>query len=484
MSIRRTLVLGLLMALTVLLAVSGTLLYIYMNTVLARQFDAALVAEADAICSLIKLQPNGEVEVDLPQEPITQLGAAARPQYFQIWRADGTVLVRSPALGVDDLPHAAAADTPVFANMDLPQGRPGKVLLLRFVPAAEEEDVADGRTPKGPTAQPADQRVIVAVAQDRSELKRIMAVLFSALLAVAAFMVIGTVAVVNVVVRRGLSPLQRLAHETAHIDAQSLDFRFSLDGIASELQPICLRLNDSLERLQKAFQRERRFTADVAHELRTPIAELRCLADVALKWQDDPASSATFFKDAQDIARQMETLVTTMLALARSQSGSMGICPESVAVGDLLEDTWRLYKQRASERKLAVSFQIPGSLVLETDRFLLRSILDNLLSNAVEYTPCGGSVACQAEPDGAAVRLCVTNGNDTLTQDDLPHMFEAFWRKDAARTDSAHSGLGLTVAATYAALLGGTVAANLEKPQSLSIILDLPWKSDVTEAGR
>ena len=62
------------MALTVLLAVSGTLLYFYMNTALARQFDAALVAEADAICSLIKLQPNGEVEVDLPQEPIAQLG--------------------------------------------------------------------------------------------------------------------------------------------------------------------------------------------------------------------------------------------------------------------------------------------------------------------------------------------------------------------------------------------------------------------------
>jgi two-component system sensor histidine kinase QseC len=94
-------------------------------------------------------------------------------------------------------------------------------------------------------------------------------------------MVVGTAVIVALTVRRGLRPLGRVAEEAATIDA-----------MPGALKPICLRLNDSLERLEAAFARERRFTADVAHELRTPIAELRCLADVALKWQGEPESGS------------------------------------------------------------------------------------------------------------------------------------------------------------------------------------------------
>ena len=309
--------------------------------------------------------------------------------------------MRSPALGINDLPRTMAADTPVFANIELPQGRPGKAILFRFAPVAEDEDLAEGAASRKTNGTTSGKRVIVSVAQDRSELKQIMAVLFSALLGIAAFMAIGTVAVVGFVVRRGLSPLHGVASQAARIDAQTLGFRFSLAGLPGELQPICLRLNESLERLQEAFQRERRFTADVAHELRTPIAELRALAEVALKWDGDRETSLGYFKDARDIARQMEATVATLLSLARCQSGTMTVVRESVNLGEVIRKAWDGHQQEAAQRHLDVTFDLPERLLLDTDRTMLHAIMSNLFANAAQYTRIGGTVACKAVANGS-----------------------------------------------------------------------------------
>ena len=481
MSIRRKLIVGLLLGLMGLLVVSGTILYSYINTVLRGQFDVALTAEARMICSLIKLQRNGEIEIDNPQEPISQAGGGARLEYYQIWREDGTVLMRSRTLGESDLPRTTATDTPVFANLELPQRQPGRVVVMRFMPVAEDDDVPDGASHRNPSAQPAAQRVVVAVAQNRSQLNRIMTVLFWALLGIAAFMAIGIVAIVSVEVGRGLSPLRRVAAEAARIDAQALDFRFSLDGLPSELQPICLRLNDSLERLQKAFERQRRFTADAAHELRTPIAELRSLADVALKWDGDREASLGYFKDVQDIARQMERIVTALLSLARCQSGIMAVGREPVDLSAMIREAWAGQRQAVAQRQLSVTFELPEPLLLETDRTMLHSIVNNLIANAAQYTRIGGTVACKVIATNPAVQFTVTNDTDSLSPDDLPHLFEAFWRKDAARTDGLHCGLGLTLVHAYAMALGGEVEVSFERQDSVCVALSLPTAGQLSQ---
>jgi two-component system sensor histidine kinase QseC len=303
-----------------------------------------------------------------------------------------------------------------------------------------------------------------------------MTLLLSALLGVAALVGIAAVAVVTMVVRSGLRPLEQVAERAAGIDAGSLNVRFPTDGLPSELRPICQRLNESLERLEGAFKRERRFTADVAHELRTPIAELRALADVALKWPGNPETSAAYFKDAQEIAQQMETIVTTLLALARCQSGSTRVSYREVVLSNVVQEGWNGHAVAAVNRGLTVTFHISPSLVVETDRSMLFSMVANLLSNAVEYTPRGGSIECRAEVSGSEAWLAVSNNTDSLEPDDLPHVFEPFWRKDPARTDSSHSGLGLTLVAAYAEILGGRVEATLRE-RTLSIAVALPYRT-------
>lgn len=476
MSIRRKLLAELLLGLAILACVSGSFLYFYTGTVLTRQFDAALEAQAGAVCSLIKQLPAGDVELEYFPESLPDFAAAGKSHFFQVRDGKSASLFRSPSLGEHDLPHNPGTDDgPLFGNITLSDGRPGRAVFLRYLPTTED-DAPD------PNAAPATKKpakvVYVAVAQDRFELDRTMRILLSALLMTLALMGIGIVMIATITVKSGLRPLERVAREATGIDAGSLSHRFTLTGLPKELVPICARLNESLDRLEEAFVRERRFTADVAHELRTPIAELRSLGDVAVNCLDDRQTATAFFNDVREIALHMETLVASMLAVARGQSGRIAICPESVTIGALVDEVWHPLRQKAANRNLSVDFDISNSLVLQADRVLLYSIVSNLLYNAVEYTPQGGSISCRAEHDASWITLSVINSNNTLCPDDLTRIFQPFWRKDPSRTDSAHSGLGLTVVANYTALLGGRIEAALERPNSISFNLHLPWNPE------
>jgi len=156
--------------------------------------------------------------------------------------------------------------------------------------------------------------------------------------------------VVPWVVRSGLKSLGRLANQAGQITASSLDTRFDLAHVPDELQPIYEKLNDLLGRLDDAFGRERRFTANVAHELRTPVAELRALSEVALRWPGDEKSAAQSFREVSTITRRMESVVTTLLALARSEAGASQATTASVDLSAEAADVWRTFADQANGR--------------------------------------------------------------------------------------------------------------------------------------
>jgi len=281
--------------------------------------------------------------------------------------------------------------------------------------------------------------------------------LATVLLLVGASMAAITVLVVSVVVRRGLQPLAQLAERAGMIDAASLQLRFPMEQLPAELLPIAGRLNELLARLEAAFERERQFSADVAHELRTPIAELRSLTEVALRWPDDAAATKRTLQEALAIALQMESVVTRLLALARCEAGQMAVRREPVAVAALVAELWEPLAEPARQKNLIVTIGVPAEAQWEADPALLRGILANLLANAVEYCPAGGSV--EVRFDGNELR--VANATDNLSESDLPHLFARFWRKDPARSSGTHCGLGLALARAFARAMECDLKASL-----------------------
>ena len=275
-------------------------------------------------------------------------------------------------------------------------------------------------------------------------------------------------------VRGGLAPLDRLGEAVAGVDAGSLATRFEIGPLPVELQPIAKRLNELLARLESAFAREKRFTATAAHELRTPLAELRSLAEVNLMTPASEAERAESWRDALAATRRMEALAVRLLELTRCEDPARLIHREPVALTDAVAEAWRPWAARAGERGVFLELDLPADLEARTDAAVLAIVLENLCGNGAEHAPTGTAVAVAGAREPDSVTLRIRNRAGTLTAADVPHLFERFWRKDGARTAGQHHGLGLALAAEFAAVIGGDLSAKLDGDGCVEFALRLP----------
>jgi two-component system sensor histidine kinase QseC len=456
-SIRRQLTLSIFLGFGVLLLSSGAAIYICTRAALLHEFDAGLRAKAVAIMSLTEQGKDG-MQFEPPGSYFSGGDKDSAPRFYELWSDAGASFARSPLLKEENLPRRyGPAGVPVYWNLELPDDQDGRAMGLKFAPKPEDEDGKHFST----------QEAVVVVAADREALDGTLATLAGVLI-VAVLVTMGmTIPLVNFSLRRGHAPLALLSQQAAAITADSLQARFPVDSMPEELQPIATRLNDLLGRLENSFARERRFSADLAHELRTPLAELRAQAEVELAWPESGETEK--HRQTLEIALQMEAMVTRLLEMARCESGKIPLQIESVALAPLVDEMWVPLAAKAKEKRLAVEIDIPLAATLQTDRTLLRSILTNLFSNAVEYTQPEGRV--EIAWDGGRREFAVRNTVEDLNAADVPHLFERLWRKDKARTGPEHCGLGLALSREFAAVLGFTLTAAFPAEKTLAITL-------------
>ncbi|MBI4324512.1 MAG: sensor histidine kinase N-terminal domain-containing protein [Chloroflexi bacterium] len=457
-TIRQQLTRKLQLTVGLLLGAGGLGVYLCARTALLAQFDAALRAKAQAITTLTE-RKGSLLEIEFSDEHMRGFEAGGR-DFFELWQAGEKPVERSRSLRDAHLPlRHGTPEAPLTWNLTLPNGRPGRAVGLKFRPQDSDDQPQE--------AAPADAILVVACL--RHDLDRTLATLQLVLAGSGLLLLMATALVVPRVLRRELTPLQRLAAEAGRIDATSLSARFPTEGLRGELAPITARLNELLARLEDSFERERRFSSDVAHEFRTPVAELRSLAELAIKLPDARATDADHQTLA--VALHLEAMLNHLLALARGEQGDLSSQGERVALAPLVQDVCEQFKAKAAARQLTFNRCIPPAASADTDPALLRSILTNLVDNAVEYAPLGGTVNVEASADEGLFTLRVVNTVEHLEERDLPHLFERFWRKDAARSPDGHTGLGLSLARVFAQLLGCELAASFAGPGRLALTL-------------
>jgi two-component system sensor histidine kinase QseC len=482
-SIRRHLTLRLVITTSLLGACGVLAAYVYLRNELRRQFDDHLLSRARTLASLVHAEDEHspvQFELNGDRSPSEQR-VAKRLGFFEIWTHSGAVLAKSDSLKSGDLPRPKAGDANFgvgdshFFDLMLPDGRPGRGVVYVVTPWIER---ATTLAPQGDEsgAPPDVAPITLVLATDTRDLHRTLRdamvgflVIFSALAGATLITVVSTV-------RRGMRPLNEIGDAVERIDPPTLGGRFDVAKLPVELRSVAEKLNELLSRLDDAFRRERRFTANVAHELRTPIAELRSLAEVAIQWPPADAESAVSgFGDVLAVSRQMESVVAALLAIARCQAGQEPLAFKPVALDEVIAEAWRPFAVAARERCLEVEL-CPTDAVVESDRTVLLVVLRNLFGNAVAYSPTGGRVWCETETRGGEhCVLAVLNTNDSLTTKDLPLLTEPFWRKDASRgTSSENAGLGLSLVAAYANLLHATFTTSLRTPDTFAATLELP----------
>ncbi len=464
-TIRQRLTRRLLFGGALLLLTGAGIAYLIARTALTREFDNALDTKALALTTLIE-QDKGNLVVDFGDQFMHEFDSGNSTAFFELWDMDGNAIARSDSLRGENLPQRYG---PNGWDLTVPSGVKARAMGMRFKPHPADEKKA---------AAPLE--AVLVVAASRSDLDRALATLGAVLAGSSLLVLTLTAAGVPWLLRRELAPLDRLADQAQRISAESLGERFPTDGLPAELAPISARLNDLLQRLQTSFTRERQFSDDLAHEFRTPIAELRSLAELSLKWPDARADDAD--RNVLAIAQQMEAIITRLLAIARSNQGQTAVEPQRVALAPLVAAVCQPLQARAASRQLAIQTDVSASLEVQSDPVLLRSIVTNLLDNAIEYSRSGGSVRIQSQAQNGHFALQVTNPVDQLNAEDVPHLFERFWRKDSARSASEHSGLGLPLARAFATSLGCSLTATLNGDECLTMTLSGPTEANHKKA--
>jgi signal transduction histidine kinase len=441
-SIRAFLLTRLVGGTALVLAVAASGVYFAVARSLAAQFDRNLSDRIQGLASLL-FQQEDEVEFEFSGQLMPEYERAQAPEYFELRYDDGELLERSESLRGSDLalPDAVGEET-VHWSAALPDRRPGRY-------AARTVDVHHVYPEEGP-GRPVARRVVIAVARGREELVHAeRAVLLQ--VAAASLAVLGLVAVLCWrTVARGLASTNRLARALEAIEVARLPEHIDAGGLPRELEPMARKTEELVRRLGAALERERRTTADIAHELRTPISELITVSEVALRNGRDPDATRRALGTLHDVAWHMGRSVSTLLKLARLEMGAETFAHRSVDLSSLVRELLRALASVGREREIAVEDRVgPGERV-EGDEDVLRIVLSNLLSNALYYSPPRSTVVCSLERAGHDWRFVVENDAPELRPADLRALSEPFWRKDRARTDRDRSGLGLALSRALA----------------------------------
>jgi len=465
-SIRNRLNYTIIFSMIVLLSLAAFFIYVRVSGHVENVFDTALFDKANALISLTELDEEG-LEFDFAEKDVMfEFKPGNAPQYYQVWDKDGELLIRSPSLEDRDLP-IIGTDTGQhqLANLQLPDGRPGRLIEITFIPRVETEDDEDDALARKRAEIPPAQPITLVYAREREALDATLfatgLTIFGAIIAVLVFSAL----LIRRLVDSGLSPLSSLARQVGEIGESNLEARLTHEGARSiEIAPIENQLNHLLERLQSAFEREKRFSANVAHELRTPLSELKTLAEVGRMLPAEDTQIGTFFNDVGEISGQMEKVVFTLLELARSEAGLLRSDPEDIELSRYCDEIWQHAINGGGTAKSLVK-TIPEGLVINTDREKLGMILSNLFSNAISYSPENAEVQLTTEIRNKKIVLEVRNASTDLRPEDIVHMKDRFWRRHKTHAGSGHSGLGLTLVDALARILQLEVSLQLDSRQ-------------------
>jgi two-component system heavy metal sensor histidine kinase CusS len=276
--------------------------------------------------------------------------------------------------------------------------------------------------------------------------------------------------------RSGLRPLRKMSEIAASVSASSLTTRLPLNEMPVELAELTQAFNAMLGRLDDAFQRLSAFSADIAHELRTPLSNLLTHTQVTLTRPRDLEAYREALLGNLEELQGMAQMVNDMLYLAKAEHGLLSPNRERLHLAEETDALLEFFLPLAEEAHVQLRRQ--GDAELAGDRHMLRRALSNLLGNALRFTPPYGQVAVKLESATRRVRITVENTGQTIPAEVLPRLFDRFYRADPARHEgsSEHAGLGLAITQSIIHAHGGTISCESQEGMT-RFLIELPTAS-------
>lgn len=434
-SLRRALALRLVLGGGLLLGCLFEALDFVIDHELYSRFDAALTERG----RLLATELTGNVPPG-PRTPAAwpEFRAGSHTDFFQLWDRDGVTVARSPSSGERDLarpPQAPTTDA-VLYDVDLPDGHRGRAAALRV----------DGNAS------------LFVIAAEREALDALERRIHVALIVTIGIVLLLVVSLSITAVHRALRPL---ADFGADAERRSLDpaaSGYDISGLPIELQPVGAALDRSFTRLTQLLLRERRFARDLAHELRTPLAEMFSLVETLPA--TDPVNGARREQLAQTLTG-MTRIIDGLLALARYEAGIDAPAIEPVDLATVVRAQVRALSAPAAQRRLVLETAVAGEAWVMTDELLIERIVANLIGNAISHAPEGSHIAVHCEQVASGLRFAVDNAAPDLSEADVARLGERHFRTAHASSSGGHAGLGLALCMALGERLGLTLVFNM-----------------------
>jgi two-component system heavy metal sensor histidine kinase CusS len=437
-------------------------LYIVLRTELDRSTELFLADKLHVLRTMLRERPDDE---DALREEIELESAARRYQQFYIRLLDeqGVPIMTTPGMAEQlDLAQLASQTQGRFESSMAMTGRHGRPFRVT------SETVAVGTPPThSDTVQ-----IAIDVSQEEALLVRYRLWFWGILLVTSVlFPLVG-----YRIARHGIRPVEEIAATARRITSTNLRERIESEGYPSELAALAGTFNEMLGRLEESFERVSRFSADIAHDLRTPVNNIRGEAEVALARPRTAGEYRDVLESSLEEAVRLSELIGDLLFLARAESPLTEVHREDVNIGELLTTVRDYYEASANDAGiLLVLNDVAEPLNAELDRSLMLRAVSNLVSNSIAHTPPGGIVTLAASDEDAAMRIAVSDTGVGIPADALPRVFDRFFRVDPSRSKaSGGTGLGLAIVQSILALHGGSAEITSQLGRGSRVTLRVP----------
>ena len=461
-SIRWKLTAWYIVALSIILLIFGGLMYAMMLRQLHERIDIELMEEAkeltEEVCSLQSIE---EIRLMFDKRYVQHGGYS-----FQISRVDGTVICGSPWLRAHVLPGPNSVNAVATKSLqDISLANLGLHRLLC-------------RTVQGSTV-PLMIHVLEPYSQSHREFRE-----FIRILVVAGFVALAVACAGGLLIaRRALDPLERIIRVAERISTENLTTLIAVENPRDELGRLAATLNDTFGRLRDSVERIQRFTADAAHELRTPLSVLRTRLEVAIRLPIDAEQFRKSYQIAIEQTDRLTTLIDQLLMLSRQDAGVSKSLFDEVYIKPLLEDVVEVLRETAVEKGVSLTAGEIPNCVVSGDDISLSRVFFNLIDNAIKYTSAGGRVQLAGFCGNQQVRLLVCDTGIGIESEHLPKLFDRFYRIDPSRNgQTGGTGLGLAICRSIVKSHQGEISVSSLSGSGTTFTVTLPLIAEsVTE---
>lgn len=487
-SLAGTLFKGVTAGAALVLLVVGMVLYFSVRGYVLNQMDRSLLELAGIMVLSVEEKPYG-LEIDLEEmrlegehegeDEVEHQGDP--PAYLQVGSPDGKVFYSSHALGEMPLGnHPDSGPDPEFSWERLPDGTRLRSVRFVFIPAVDDEEGSSFPPETEDLVVVADNApgdpVVLRLFRDSSEMGRFVHTILLMLLLSGTGSLIILAVIIWVVIRKAAQPVHDLAERIEGIGEGDLPVRIPEGAVLRELVPVASGFNQLLEKIEDTFARERSFTSNAAHELRTPLAGLKTGIEVALTRNRTLEEYREALEQNLFIVNQMDNLVKGLLAMIRVESGQEAVEKEAIPLEESVDSVLEGFKNEIKEKGLELNVRCSEGQTLTGDRLLFSQVLYELIKNAVYYVNRYGSIRIEAEPSGNDIRLTIGNSGSLVDVGDAGKVFDRFWRGEGKGKDAATErfGLGLPLVKRILGTMGGRIELRTEKGGDFTVTVIMP----------